>query len=99
MAAGGAEGCIETGGKGAVAGKAIHHPFEGDAVVEGEEEAEALGGFLVAHDRGIGDGDPSVRQPLLDAAGIGPDDGLAVAEGAAGDGAVERGIEVGQAGA
>ncbi len=97
-AAGGGEGGRQVGRKGLAIGQAVHDPFEGDAVVEGENLAEALDEFLVAHGGGVADADAVVAEPAFHAAFAGTDEFLAAGEGGAEEGAVEGGIEVGQAG-
>ena len=94
---GGVAGGGQAAGKRLAVGDTGEDPFEGEPVVEREEEAEALGEFLVAHGGGVREGDAVVGQPALDAAGTGAYDGFAVRQGAAEKGVVERGVEVRQA--
>ncbi len=97
--AGGGEGGIQFGGQALGVGEAVHDPFEGNAVIQGKELAEALDEFLVAHGGGIADADAMVGEPAFHAAFAGADEFFAAGKGGVLEGAVERGIEVGQAGA
>ena len=98
LAAGGLVLGEERGREGMGGGESVDEPFERDAVVEVENLAKALGELLVAHGGGVGDGDAAVGEPAFHAAGTGAEYGFAAGKSGSGDGVVERGIEVGQAG-
>ena len=98
-ATGGGERSREVGGESLVSGDAVHDPFEGEAVVEGENLAEALDELLVAHGGGISDTDTMVGKPAFHAAFAGADEFFSAGQGGAEEGVVESGVEVGQAGA
>jgi hypothetical protein len=98
-AARGVERGEEVGRKGAVGGGTGEEPFEGEARVEGEELAEAEGEFFVAHEGGVGDGDTVVGEVSFETRGAGADAFGAGGQGGVAEGVVERGFEVGQAGA
>ena len=80
-AAGGLVGNGEIGREGAVGGGAGEEPFEGNAFVEGENLAEALGEFFVAHDGVVADGNAVVAEPAFDAAVAGDDVFAAIGKG------------------
>ena len=83
----------------AVGGLAGEEPFEGKAVVEGEELAEALGEFLVADEGGVVGGDASVGEPAFHAGSAGFEAFLSVDELLEADcRGVEGRFEVGEAG-
>ena len=63
----------EVGGDATVGRSMREEPFKREAFVEGEDLAEALGEFLVAHDGVVADGDAVVAEPAFDAAVAGDD--------------------------
>lgn len=87
-----------TGRQVAVGGCAGQEPFEGNALVQGEQRAQAYGEEFVAHEGAVAERNAVVFEPALDAAP--PADEAACASGAGGIlvAGIERGGEVGQPG-
>ena len=97
--AGGVVGASEIGRKRAVRGGTGEEPFEGDAGIEGEELAEAFGKAAVALEGGVVDGNSVVGDVFFQAALAGGTLLFSIGQCVVLEGIVERGREVGKAGA